>query len=185
MSHGEAWHFGRTGRLLERADKTSRILDVKYFILLPDARDIGTPLDIVQWSALLKSASALEMYRKRMGRIVPAKVAEFLVLDLEFPRSIRYCLSRAERSLHQVTGTPAGSFGNSAEQQLGRLRASLDYTSIDDIVRIGMHEFIDHFQTELNGVGGAIYDVFFAPPAAAAEPKTQSQSQSQTQTMSP
>ena len=174
MSHGEAWHFGRTGRLLERADKTSRILDVKYFILLPDARDIGTPLDIVQWSALLKSASALEMYRKRMGRIVPANVAAFLVLDLEFPRSIRYCLSRAEHSLHQVTGTPAGSFGNSAEQQLGRVRASLDYTSIEDIVRVGMHEFIDHFQTELNAVGGAIYEVFFAvpPQPSPATPQT-------------
>src|SRR5262245_24212725 len=74
ISHGESWHFARLGRLLERADKTSRILDVKYYILLPEPQDVGTPLDIVQWSALLKSASALEVYRKKQGRILPARV---------------------------------------------------------------------------------------------------------------
>ena len=58
MSHGEAWHFGRMGQLLERADKTSRILDVKYYILLPDSRDVGTPLDVVQWSALARNPPA-------------------------------------------------------------------------------------------------------------------------------
>ena len=61
MSHGEAWHFARLGRLLERADKTSRIVDVKYFILLPQTADVGTSLDVVQWSALLRSASALSV----------------------------------------------------------------------------------------------------------------------------
>src|SRR5690606_13020727 len=98
MSHGEPWHFARMGQLLERADKTSRILDVKYFILLPHPDDIGTPLDIVQWSALLRSASALEMYRKSKGRILPAHVAEFLILDRLFPRSMRFCLIEAELS---------------------------------------------------------------------------------------
>ena len=78
MSHGEGWHFARLGRLLERADKTSRILDVKYFMLLPTVAEVGTPFDIIQWSALLKSASALEMYCKRYGRISPDDVGEFL-----------------------------------------------------------------------------------------------------------
>ena len=64
MSHNEGWHFGQLGRLLERADKTTRILDVKYFLLLPSAEWVGTPLDRIQWIALLKSASAYEMYRK-------------------------------------------------------------------------------------------------------------------------
>jgi uncharacterized alpha-E superfamily protein len=72
MTHNEAWHFMRLGRLLERADKTSRILDVKYFLLLPDVADVGTAYDEVQWAAVLrKSASAFEMYRKRWGRIIP------------------------------------------------------------------------------------------------------------------
>src|SRR5262249_3263760 len=65
MSHNEAWHFCRLGRKLERADKTTRILDVKYFLLLPAATDVGTPVDDIQWAAVLRSASALAMYRKR------------------------------------------------------------------------------------------------------------------------
>ena len=73
MTHNEAWHFMRLGRMLERADKTSRILDVKYFMLLPSARDIGTPYDDIHWSAVLKSVSGFEMYRKKYGRITPLR----------------------------------------------------------------------------------------------------------------
>lgn len=91
MTHNEAWHFMRLGRTLERADKTSRILDVKYFMLLPSAADIGTPYDDIHWAAVLKSVSGFEMYRKRFGRITPADVVDFLVMDREFPRAVRYC----------------------------------------------------------------------------------------------
>jgi uncharacterized alpha-E superfamily protein len=162
MSHDEAWHIARLGRLIERADKTSRILDVKYFLLLPAPNDVGTPLDIVQWSALLKSASALEMYRRAHGRIVPGKVAEFLILDRVFPRAIRFCLSKAEQSVRAITGTAVESFSNRAEQRIGRLRAQLDYTEIDTIVAGGLHEFIDQLQKELNAIGDAIHQVFFS-----------------------
>lgn len=163
MSHGEAWHFARMGQLLERADKTSRILDVKYFILLPRLQDVGTPLDTIQWAALLKSASALEMYRKSRGRISPAAVADFLILDRHFPRSIRFCLLGAEDSLHRITGSDPGTFCNKAEQRLGRLRAEFDYTQVGDIIDQGLHEYLDHFQTKLNQVGDAISETFFAP----------------------
>ena len=106
MTHGEAWHFCRLGRTLERADKTSRILDVKYFILLPEVSDVGSPYDDIQWRALLRSASALEMYRQRHGRISPVNVVGFLVLDKEFPRAILHCLGQADESLHAITGSP-------------------------------------------------------------------------------
>ncbi len=162
MSRGEAWHFSQLGRLLERADKTSRILDVKYYILLPSVADVGTPLDAIQWSALLKSASALEMYRKRHGRITPDEVAEFLILDAEFPRALRFCLRGAEESLHAVTGTPPTSFRNQAERRLGQLRSELDYAQISDIIKKGLHEFVDNFQDKLNLVGEAIHATFFA-----------------------
>src|SRR4051812_17667711 len=72
MSHDEGWHFGRLGRLIERGDKTSRLLDVKYYILLPRLEDVGNPIDTIQWAALLKSASALEMYRKVFSTITPS-----------------------------------------------------------------------------------------------------------------
>ncbi|MGE0605662.1 MAG: alpha-E domain-containing protein [Pirellulales bacterium] len=177
MSHGEAWNFARMGRLLERADKTSRILDVKYFILLPTAQDVGSSLDVVQWSALLKSASALAMYRQARGRIVPKRVAEFLMLDRIFPRSIRYCVGCAEDSLHAITGTPPGSFGNRAEQELGRLRSELDFTSIDDVVQFGLHEFIDTLQLRLTRIDAAIQESFCA--ADPVEPFRPTQMQAQ------
>ena len=110
MTHNEAWHFARLGRKLERADKTSRILDVKYFMLLPSLRDVGTPYDDIHWSAVLKSVSGFEMYRKKYGRISPRNIVEFLVMDREFPRSIHFCISRADESLHAITGTAAGTF---------------------------------------------------------------------------
>lgn len=178
MSHGEAWHFARMGQLLERADKTSRILDVKYFILLPTVNDVGTPLDTIQWAALLKSASALEMYRKSRGRLSPAAVADFLILDRHFPRSIRFCLLGAEDSLHRISGSDPGTFCNRAEQRMGRLRAEFDYTQISDIIAQGMHEYLDQFQTKLNLVGDAISETFFAPPPVETQ-STQKQEQYQ------
>jgi uncharacterized alpha-E superfamily protein len=162
MSHGEAWHFARMGRLLERADKTSRILDVKYYVLLPTVDEVGTPLDTVQWSALLESASALEMYRKRFGRIMPTQVADFLILDREFPRAIHFCLIKAEDSLLSITGVQKGHFRSTAEKRLGRLRSQLDYTQVGEIIEQGLHEFIDAFQVQLNLVGEAIHETFFA-----------------------
>jgi uncharacterized alpha-E superfamily protein len=161
MSHGEAWNFGRLGALLERADKTSRILDVKYYLLLPDISDVGTPIDISQWGMLLKSTSALEMYRRRHGRISPKQVAAFMLLDRDFPRAIRFCISRAEQSLLAITGGTAGNFQNKPEQYLGRLRAELDFLHIDEVMNIGLHEFIDDFQTKLNLAGDAISGLFF------------------------
>jgi uncharacterized alpha-E superfamily protein len=162
MSHGEAWHFDQLGRLLERADKTSRILDAKYYLLLPRVEDVGTPIDNIGWAALLNSASAFEMYRKKFRRITPTDVATFLILDLEFPRSIRYCLLKAQISLHEITGNDIGTFQNSAERRLGRLRSDLDYANIDEIISLGLHEFLDGFQTKLNEVGDAIFDTFFS-----------------------
>ena len=162
MTHGEAWHFCRMGRSLERADKTSRILDVKYYILLPRLEDVGTPLDEIQWCALLRSASALEMYRQRHGQITPADVVEFLVLDREFPRAVLYCLTKANESLHYISGSAVGGFDNRAEQQLGQLRAELAYASAEQIISGGLHEFVEDLQTRLNAVGDSIFDAFFA-----------------------
>jgi uncharacterized alpha-E superfamily protein len=136
---------------------------VKYFMLLPTVDEVGTPFDIIQWSALLKSASALEMYYKRFGRISPDDVTAFLILDSTFPRAIRYCLIKSEDSLHAISGSEHGSYQNQAEKRLGRLRAELDFGDLEDCVAGGLHEFLDQFQAELNRVGDAICETFFAP----------------------
>lgn len=162
FSQGEAWHFARLGRILERADKTSRILDVKYFTLLPRVQDVGTPIDDLQWSAVLRSVSGFEMFRKRHHGITPKRVVGFLVLDRLFPRAIMHCLDVAYNSLHVISGSPEGTFWNVADKRLGKLRNELAYSTVDEIIAIGLHEYLDSLQTQLNGVGEGIHSTFIA-----------------------
>lgn len=161
LSHGEPWNFARIGMMLERADKTSRILDVKYFILLPQVDLVNTPIDNIQWISVLKSASAFEMYRKEFHHITPRNVSNFLIFDKHFPRSIYHCLSKAQVCLHRIAGTPNGSVTNEAEKQLGRLMADLEYTDIDEVIEAGLHEYLDNLQTRINIMGGTIGTTFF------------------------
>jgi uncharacterized alpha-E superfamily protein len=163
MNHGEGWHFGRMGRMLERADKTTRILDVKYYILLPSVDYIGSSYDNLLWGALLRSASAFEMYRKRHGRIDPKKIVEFLLLDPHFPRAVHYSIITAIISMNNITGSPRGTFANKAEQKLGRLLAEFNFGSLDEVYEIGLHEYLDQTQTRINAVGAAIQNDFFSP----------------------
>lgn len=175
MSHGEAWHFARLGRMIERADKTSRILDVKYFLLLPSASDVGTPFDNVQWMAVLKSASAFEMYRKVWRRIMPERVAEFLILDEDFPRSIYHSIAAADRSLHEILDSPMDKFESTVEKMLGKLHSDFDFTDIKEIIQGGLHEFLDGLQVRLNDLGDEVRSTFFAlrPVAGSRTEQTQ------------
>lgn len=166
MSHNEAWHFIRLGSMLERADKTTRILDVKYFILLPSVDDVGTPYDDIQWAAVLKSVSGFEMYRKRHGRISPERIVEFLLLDGDFPRAVRHCIGLADQSLHAVTGANAGTYSCAAERCAGLLRSELDYAQIDSIIKAGLHEFFDALEAKMNTIDECIRGDFFAQPAS-------------------
>lgn len=175
MSHGEAWHFGTVGRMLERADRTSRILDVKYFILLPKVDYVGSPIDDIQWGAVLKSCSGFEMYRKQFGRLDPTHIVDFLLLNHEFPRSVLYCVSAAEESLHTITGTAAGTYRLQSEQRLGQLRSELIWGDVQEIILGGLHEYIDHFQMRLNQVGDGIYADFFALSAPSLHSASQVQ----------
>ena len=160
FSQGEGWHFARLGRVLERADKTSRILDVKYFTLLPSAQDVGTPIDDLQWSAVLRSVSGFEMYRKKHHGITPKRVVGFLVLDRVFPRAVMHCVDVADRSLHIISGSPPGTFWNIADKRLGQLRSELAYATVDEIIDAGLHEFLDALQTKLNAVGEGVNQTF-------------------------
>lgn len=161
ISRNEGWNFGKLGQVLERADKTSRVLDAKYHLLLGSARQVGSSLDLIQWAALLKSVSAYDMYRKKYGKLTASNIAEFLILDTEFPRSISACLIRADQSLSALSGRSVG-FNNNAQKLLGALKSQLEYVDINDIVTAGMHEYLDDIQRKLNEISSAIYESFFA-----------------------
>jgi uncharacterized alpha-E superfamily protein len=161
ISRSDGWHFGKIGQLIERADKTSRVLDVKYHMLLPTPDSVGSPLDLIQWSALLKSVSAYDMYRKKNGKLSSTGIAEFLILDKVFPRSMLSCLMHAEQSLYLITGGNGG-YSTVAEKKLGMLKSQLEYADIKDIFKSGLHEYLDNFQKDLNLVSTSIYEAFFS-----------------------
>jgi len=102
------------------------------------------------------------MYRKCYGRISPERVVEFLLLDGEFPRTVRYCIGLADNSLHAITGTRLGAFSCATEQRLGLLRSEFDYAQVDPILQSGLHEFFDGLQLKMNTIDECIRGDFFA-----------------------
>ena len=162
VSQNEAWHFGRLGTYLERADNISRILDVKYHILLPSVNAVGTTLDWIQWVALLKSASAFNMYSRKYGQVKPYNVAEFLILDPDFPRSIYYCLNKANQSLHYISENFKTGFSNEPEKLIGKILSEMSFSGMDDIFQKGLHEFLDLSQQKIIEISGAIHETYFS-----------------------
>lgn len=163
MTHGEGWHFMRIGKLLERADCTSRILDVKYHILLPSGEKVGGNVDTIQWMSVLKSCSALEAYRKvYVDQVAPWKVAEFIITHAGFPRSIRFCVDYLDEALHCISGSSESRYANEAERLSGRLRYDLDYITIGDIFKLGLHEYLVTIQKRLVEIGSAIFETYCA-----------------------
>jgi len=145
--------------------------DVEYYILFRSADDVGSAFDDIQWAAVHRSASAFEMYRKRHGRISPRGVVEFLILDREFPRAIQFCLTAARDSLHAISGTPLGTFRYAPEKLLGQLCSDLSFVSLEEIIAVGLHEYMDDLQTKVNAVGAGIWETFFAFKAPETEKK--------------
>lgn len=161
VARTEGWHFRQLGQYLERADKTSRILDVKYHILLPSAEEVGSPLDFLHWMALLKSVTAFNTYRRLYGNISPSGVVEFLVLNKYFPRSVFFCLKEAETCLYKISNSSGEGYSNSAEKAMGELRSKLEFDDVNDIISNGLHEYIEHMQIKINEISNKINDNYF------------------------
>lgn len=146
----EAWHFIWLGTYLERADSTSRILDVKYHLLLPRGEQVGGSADYYQWSALLHSVSAFEIYRRvYRDLITPRRVAELLVLRDDMPRSLRRCVSHVYTHLLAVRNAQSGE----TERRAGELQASLHFGRIEDIFALGLHEYLVQFLGRVRDLG--------------------------------
>jgi len=162
FSHDIAWHFSKLGRHLERADKTSRILDVKYFLLLPNLQEIGGAIDELQWISLLRSAGAYQMFRRsEQGSISPNAIASFLLLDPIFPRSVRFCLESVNQSLGTIQNSPISGKPNDLECLIGLLLSKWSFIRIDQLIKNGLHEAIDSLQIDLNKLNNLIHDFYF------------------------
>lgn len=160
MEHGKGFYFWRLGQYLERADKTARLLDVKYFHLLPKLSDVGSPLDDLHWGALLQSLNAGEVYSRTYGLIDQFKVINMIVLDRGFPRAILFCLHSALNSLYRITNdTP-----KEPHELLQALITRVESMTPEMIINFGLHEFIDDLQKSLNDLHDVIYQTFNPEP---------------------
>lgn len=187
MPRDEGWRFMALGRLLERAEMTCRLIDVRYAQLEAMAgpsRRLGrstaagtTPAidaaaldvggeqargadrtDFHHWVAVLKSASSFEAYRRRYGSSMdPADVVEFLLLEPDLPRSVLYCLNGATHQLEALRGERASR----AARRLGRASASLRYRDVGELFDLGLHDFLEEVQEQIGQVAEAIADEFF------------------------
>lgn len=160
MTRTNGWRFANVGRMIERADKTSRILDVKYFTLLRNVSDMNTTFDDLLWSAVLRSVSAFEMFRKEYHALTVERVVEFLVLNRDFPRSIHHCVRQMRTSLRRIEGADPHN-QNAAIARATELIERLRRKRVRTIIDGGLHEFIDSLQSSLNEIGLAINSTYF------------------------
>jgi uncharacterized alpha-E superfamily protein len=167
----EGWNFYQLGRNLERADQTTRLLDVKYHLLLPSAQAVGAPTDVSQWNAVLRSASGYHAFRRvHPSGMSPAAVSGFLLYHKSFPRSLMACVRGAQLMLLDLSRHYDVAGGAAAMARLDGISAELADGSIDRIFARGLHEFLDWVQLELVAITAALgRELFGAAPEDSAE----------------
>jgi len=176
MTHGEAYEFIQLGKHLERADKTVRIIDVKYASV--DKLREG-PESSLQLIAMLRSCSAFEAFRKaQLSQLQAAKVAEFLLFNQQFPRAVAYCLQRALRSIALMSDDAKHTAPHRA---LGRICSELDYIDINEVLGTNMHPFLGRLLDKINQAGDAVTRTYFNTQVIlpAEYPPRQQQTQQQ------
>lgn len=148
MLRNDVFNFARLGTFIERADNTARILDVKYYVLLPSVSYVGSSLDNVQWDTILRSLSAQRAYRwLNPNETVPLDIARFLILDPRFPRSLAFCMHKTRENLGYLETDYAQR--HPCHELVKQIDIRIDSKSIQEIFEGGLHEFIVEF-LELN-----------------------------------
>jgi uncharacterized alpha-E superfamily protein len=159
MLRNDAYWFSRIGLYIERADNTARILDVKYHLLLPDEQHVGGPLDYFQWSAILRSVSALTAYNwVYHDSLKPWLVADLLTLNDQMPRSLASCYQNLVGYLDSI----AQAYGRQgpSQRQARVIRARFENSSMEQVFQRGLHEFIGEFIAENNRLGSAVNEQY-------------------------
>lgn len=164
MLQDEAFHFYRMGTFLERADNTARLIDVKFHAVESDfygaASQQDQELDFYHWSAILRSVSAFEVYRKVYRAVItPERVAELMILRPDMPRSLLACMNEVVRNLRAVSNDTSAE----TERLAGKLRAELQFSKIDEILAKGLHAFLTQFLDRVNMLGNRISQNFLMP----------------------
>ena len=154
--HDEGWYFMQIGKLIERADKTTRVLDMlAYQSITPRTK----------LASALKSCSAFNAFQAEYRSGISLDNAmSFLLFSSSFPRSVRFCIKQLDHHLHAVSGSPIGSYTNEAERINGRLLAQLNFSSSLNVLQIGYHEYINSLQKQFNEIGQQVFDTYILLP---------------------
>jgi len=165
----QGWYFYQLGKYLERADQTTRLLDIKYHTLLPFADGVGSPLDVSQWNAVLRSAAGYHAFRRVYPRgMTPAAVAGFMLYNESFPRSVTTCVRQIDGLLVRLKSRYILKGGSKAMERVDEIQAALHSRPVEDVIKSGLHEYLDWLQLHLNDVTQEISKAFFgAVPAGA------------------
>ena len=154
------WDFMTLGRYLERADKTTRFLDIStYFPKGAEGMDLSSP-GVLHWSAILSSCGAMGAFRGTGLEINARSVMEYLIYSPDFPRSLRYCIGKINATLHRISGSSHGSFSTEAERETGKLLASLSFGDPADVLEMGLHHYIDGVQATLNKIAEEVFKTY-------------------------
>jgi len=157
----QVWSFYRLGVFTELADQVTRLVDIKYHALLPSWKDVGSPVDIAQWNALLRSASAYHGYRRVYpSGMTPATVAGFVLLDPGFPRSLTHCVNNIEATLDGLLADEDLQEVSFSRESLDTLKALTEKSPVD-VIAFGLHEYLDEVQVELLAFGAEVASTFF------------------------
>src|SRR5690606_5495172 len=164
LSEGREWF--RVGLFLERADMTARIIDAKYFVLLPTVQDVGGPIDRYQWMAVLRSASALEAFRKEhRGPVTGPRVVSMLMFDRNFPRSLAFSVAALRRHFERATRDTPDTRVIRAAREVALIELDLRAANAADVIHTNLHQFLDEYETRLNTIDRALAeDIFRASP---------------------
>ncbi len=161
LLRNDGWDFLNIGYALERADNTARLLDVKYYVLLPRVEMVGSGVDNYQWTTLLRAMSAHRAFHWAYGGEVTAqKIAHFLILNPQCPRALITCAEAANFHLDRL----ARGYGRSgsAQTRARAMLAAISELTVEDVFDEGMHEFLSRVIGEVSGLGAAVHDTYLS-----------------------
>jgi uncharacterized alpha-E superfamily protein len=161
LTHDEGWQFIQLGKFLERAEKTLRILDIQYHLLRQMLDPADLPLSNLQWAGVLRACRAYHAYQRvYVGRVDPDRVVEFLLLNPEFPRSVRFALEKASRALEEVESLAGGRDESRSGRLFGRLLSDLRFAELPQILAGDFHAFLGDLQTRCASASRAVQEQY-------------------------
>jgi uncharacterized alpha-E superfamily protein len=155
MLRNDVFDFARLGTFLERADNTARILDVKYYVLLPTVAQVGSSLDNVQWETILRSVSGVRAFSwLNQGDVTPKGIADFLIFDPRMPRSLRFSVSKLNGNLRMLEAEYDER--HACHETAEKLDRHLRTRNVDRVFEEGLHEFLVEFLADIGRLGREI-----------------------------